>query len=153
MLRHKLFISNLEDFTDNSSFHNLIDDQVVNKEKVKKLIICSGKVYYDLILNRTNEEDIAIIRIEQLYPISLQELENIIKQYSNIKEICWCQEEHKNMGAWSFISPILNDVIKKVFPNKDLLYTGRKESASPATGYSALHKAELVQYINEALKI
>ncbi len=153
MLRQKLFVSNIEDFTELSSFHNVIDDDIISKDKVKKLIICSGKVYYDLLANRINKEDIALIRIEQLYPFPSIELEKLIKQYKNVSQIVWCQEEHKNMGPWSFVSPILSSIIKNIFVNKDLLYIGRKESASPAAGYGALHKAEFAEYINNALKI
>ncbi len=153
MLRQKLFVSSIDDFTESSSFHHLIDDDIISKDKVKRLIICSGKVYYDLLVNRPNNEDIALIRIEQLYPFPSIELEELIRQYKNVDQIIWCQEEHKNMGPWSFISPILNSIIKNIFPTKDLVYIGRKESASPAAGYAALHKAESAEYINNALKI
>jgi 2-oxoglutarate dehydrogenase E1 component len=153
MLRHKLFISDVMDIAEGSSFHKVIDDKIVEKAKVKKLIIYSGKVYYDLVMNKTNNIDIALIRVEQLYPFPISELEEILKQYSNIEEIIWCQEEHKNMGAWSFASPILKNIIEKIWLNLELLYVGRKESSSPAAGYSALHKIELEEFINKALKI
>jgi 2-oxoglutarate dehydrogenase E1 component len=152
MLRHKLFVSNIDDLTEKSSFKKVIDDFSVDKSKVRRLIICSGKVYYDLLMNRNDIKDIALIRVEQLYPFPSNEIENIIKQYKNLKEIIWCQEEHKNMGAWSFVKPILDKIIKPIFIDKNLIYIGRKESASPAAGYSALHKAEFEEYINNALK-
>lgn len=152
MLRHKLFVSNIDDLTEKSSFNKVIDDFSVDKSKVRRLIICSGKVYYDLLMNRNDIKDIALIRVEQLYPFPSNEIENIIKQYKNLKEIIWCQEEHKNMGAWSFVKPILDKIIKPIFIDKNLIYIGRKESASPAAGYSALHKAEFEEYINNALK-
>lgn len=152
MLRHQLAVSAVSDFTE-GRFQHIIDDVVVDKKKAKRVILCTGKIYYELITerNKYNISDIAIIRIEQLYPFHLELFEKIISQYINVAEILWVQEEPKNMGAWSFLFQIFSD--SKVFDDNKLSYIGRKASAATATGIYPIHVAEQTEIINSALKI
>lgn len=141
LLRHKMAISNLSELASDTSFIPVIDDNVSNKESVREIILCTGKIYYELLAKRDNIKNIAIIRIEQLYPWPEEELSNIMNSYKYVNNIIWCQEEPCNMGAWSFVS-------NKI---KNLHYTGRKESASPATGYLSIHNKEQEQLIDRAI--
>ena len=154
MLRAKEFVSSFADITNGTSFSTIIDD-TIKKDKVKRVIFCSGKIYYDLIDKRTLDKinHIALIRIEQLYPFPSKMLEEIIKSYKGVKEFVWCQEEHSNMGAWNFVRPIIEEIISKLCKNKELIYIGRDEAASPATGAANLHHLEKKQYMNKALTI
>ncbi|MFQ3306964.1 MAG: 2-oxoglutarate dehydrogenase E1 component [Candidatus Midichloriaceae bacterium] len=147
-LRHKLAVSNIEEFAEGTSFKLLIKDQNENK-KAKKIVFCSGKVYYDLLEHREKQQDfdIALIRLEQLYPFPAKEITKELQKYSNIKELIWCQEEHKNMGAWSYIKHKFDDVLKDI--EMKIEYVGREESASPAAGYMARHLQELNKFINK----
>jgi 2-oxoglutarate dehydrogenase E1 component len=154
LLRHKMAVSNLSEFSDNN-FKPIIgeNEKLVNDEKITKLILCSGKVYYDLIEARADKKinDIAIIRIEQLYPYPKDEINNELKKYKNA-QIIWCQEEPKNMGAWKFIEELIEESLSDL--NHNFLrpqYVGRISSASPATGYASQHKKEQEELINQAL--
>lgn len=139
LLRYPAALSTLTDFT-KGVFQEVICDRNFNAET---LILCSGHVYYDLLEKRT--DDVAIVRIEQLYPlIGLKEL---IPQYSHIKRVKWVQEEHENQGAWTYIRPLLKTLLPENIP---LEYVGRKESGASAAGTSFLHKAELEEFLREA---
>ncbi|OIO58874.1 MAG: 2-oxoglutarate dehydrogenase E1 component [Verrucomicrobia bacterium CG_4_10_14_3_um_filter_43_23] len=138
LLRHKECVSTIDDLSGNTHFHTVLDDHSSNT-KAERVIFCSGKVYYDLMHFR-NEHDVdntAIVRIEQLYPFDQEHFNQIAGKYKKAKEFIWCQEEPKNMGAWTYISPILEDNLKK-----KPLFVGRKASASPATGSLTVHKME-----------
>ncbi len=131
----------------NGAFEEVIDDPSGNK-KAKRLLLCSGKVYYDLIENRKSDT-IAIIRIEQLYPLHEEKIKKVIESYPNAQECFWVQEEHENMGAYSYIRFYLENLL----PEKlHLRYVGRERSASPAAGSGALHKKQLAKLLKEALE-
>lgn len=146
LLRHKNCVSTVKDFT-TGHFHGILDDELAIK-KAERVIFCSGKVYYDLGAYREENhiKNTAIIRLEQLYPLDKDTLSTIIKKYSSAKSFIWCQEEPKNMGAWSYIVPEL----EKLLNEKPLTYVGRKASASPATGALAVHKVEQTALIEES---
>lgn len=136
LLRYPSCVSKLHDFT-HGKFEEVIDDVTIEPAKVQKVVFCSGKIYYDLVEHRAkvNNNDTAIIRIEQLYPIPFKQITEIIARYSDAKQYVWAQEEPENMGAWSF-------VMRKIKTPKPWNYVGREEAASPATGYSKMHNAE-----------
>jgi 2-oxoglutarate dehydrogenase E1 component len=149
LLRHKLVISELKDFDSGTKFLPVISETVAINN-VKKLILCSGKVYYDLYEEREARKisDIALVRLEQYYPFPADELKAELKKYPNA-EIYWCQEEHQNMGAWNFVR---HRIEKLLDGNKQLTYIGRKESASPAAGYKKIHDIEQEELINTVFK-
>ena len=149
LLRAEDASSRTEDFT-NARFEEIIDDpSIKDSKKVTRVIYCSGKVYYDLVRGREaakQSSSTAIVRIEQLYPLHDERLRQIAKRYKSAKTHVWCQEEHENMGAWSFIAPRMTS-ITGIQP----IYAGRSESASPATGSSGRHKEQLAEFIQQAL--
>ena len=154
LLRHKMAVSKLSEFT-GENFKTLISEthKLNADDKIRRLILCSGKIYYDLIEAREASKinDVAIIRLEQLYPFPAQELANEIKKYKNA-EIVWCQEEPKNMGAWKFVDDLIEEVlIANKHKNSRAKYVGRVASASPATGYGSYHSREQKKLIDEAL--
>ncbi|MBD5780504.1 2-oxoglutarate dehydrogenase E1 component [Pelagicoccus sp. NFK12] len=149
MLRLKDAASPWEDI-ESGSFQEILDDDKATASKTKRLILCSGKVYYDI---RKKQEELkdkttAVIRIEQLYPLHTAKLEEIAKKYSKATNLVWCQEESQNMGAYTFIAPKLEEIFKK-----KPAYAGRGESASPAVGVMALHKKELAQLLEDAFTL
>ncbi len=147
LLRYSSAFSSLKEFTE-ENFKEIIDD-ITEIPKAKRLLICSGKVFYDLLEERSKRQctDIAIIRIEQLYPFHHEKFQRILSNYPQLEQCFWVQEEHKNAGAWLYIRPI----IESQLPQKvQLRYVGRKESASTAAGSQALHKKQLEEFINEA---
>lgn len=154
LLRHKLAVSDIFEFTD-LGFRKLIGEteKLVAAEKVRKVVLCSGKVYYDLLEARSASKvnDVALIRLEQLYPFASSELEAELKKYKNA-EIIWCQEEPKNMGAWKFVEELIEETaIKAQHKNARPKYVGRVACASPATGYGSYHASEQKKLIDEAL--
>ncbi len=154
LLRHKLAVSSIEDFTDKSSgFKQVIDDGVVNKKSARKIVLCSGKVYYDLLEAKevSKANDVALVRIEQYYPFPQHQLVEVIKQYSDVEEIIWCQEEPKNQGAWFYIRAYLELCLSEAKSKHHVKYVGRPESASTAAGYSKMHKIEQDKLVKEAL--
>ena len=143
-------ISTLDDFSKHG-YQEIIDDAKLasNGAKVRRVCLCSGKVYFDLLTERDKRgiEDVALVRIEQLYPLHCERLEELFDQYSDA-EFCWVQEEPKNMGAWNFIQTSLLDE----FPQRPRpRYIGRRAGASPATGHNIVHQREQKAIINEAL--
>ncbi len=143
LLRHPECVSQIDEFK-SGGFKEILDDPT-HPEKAKRLIFCSGRVYYDLIAER-NDEETAIIRIEQLYPLHKEMLTEIIASYSGIQEYLWVQEEPRNMGAWTSIAM----KIKELLPERaELKYVGRARSASPAAGSFALHKKQHDAIIQE----
>lgn len=136
-----------------SSFSEILDDKnIVNPNSVEKVLICSGKVYYDLMNERTKlqkEQSIAIIRVEQLYPFRDDIARSILATYSHAKSIVWVQEEPKNQGSWYFIAPRLMEVLGQ---GQSLSYAGRPEAASPATGFSKKHAYEKQQFLSIAFQ-
>ncbi|MGL4631390.1 MAG: 2-oxoglutarate dehydrogenase E1 component [Leadbetterella sp.] len=146
MLRHPQAISPIEDFAENTSFQEVIDDQGIEAKNIKRVILCTGKVYYDLHKRRLddNRKDIAIIRLEQLYPFPTKKIESILSKYKNA-EVVWVQEEPLNMGYWSFI--------QREFPKGIHDVIARKLSASPATGYTKNHNQIQANIIDKAFQL
>lgn len=148
LLRHKHCISTVADFTDNT-FWSILDetDESIAKPSVERIVLCSGKVYYDLCDYRAAHhlKNSAIVRIEQFYPLNTELLTQIIARYPNATDIVWCQEEPQNMGAWTFMLPHLVALIDRL-PR----YAGRAAAASPAVGSLALHKREQSILVAEA---
>lgn len=138
LLRYPTCVSSVKDFT-TGTFQEIYDDANANAKTVKKLAFCSGKVYYDLIeaKEKNNNDDIAIIRIEQLYPFPDKQIKVLLNKYSNAKEYIWVQEEPENMGAWAHIIRMFMN--SSELKNINLKYIGRTEAASPATGFSKTH--------------
>ncbi|MDE2091956.1 MAG: 2-oxoglutarate dehydrogenase E1 component, partial [Gammaproteobacteria bacterium] len=151
LLRHKLSVSNLSDLT-HGRFHVVIPEiDELRTERVRRVIFCSGKVYYDLLEARRADkkiEDIAIVRLEQLYPFPHEEYAEIIKRYAQALDIVWCQEEPQNQGAWYEIRHRLQEPLTH---HHKLRYVGRAASASPAAGYAQLHKQQQNELIEAAL--
>jgi len=155
LLRHKETVSTLEEMAE-GSFQVVLDeiDDTIIPENVRKIVVCSGKVYYDLLAERRKREitDIAIIRLEQLYPFPAKEYEACLLRYPNVKKIVWSQEEPKNQGAWYSSQHHFQRPIKKHFPKIVLGYAGREASAAAAAGYPALHLAQLEKFLDDAMK-
>jgi 2-oxoglutarate dehydrogenase complex dehydrogenase (E1) component-like enzyme len=128
-------------------FQPVIDDETITKKSdVTRIVLCSGKVYYDLDAARANP-NVALVRLEQFYPFPGNRLIELFAEYENAKEIFWTQEEPQNMGGWSFVEPRL----REIKPEKmTLRYVGRSASASPATGSYAIHNLEQQQIVDEA---
>jgi 2-oxoglutarate dehydrogenase E1 component len=134
-------------------FKPVIDDAAVSdKNAVTRIVLCSGKVYYDLDHKRTESEvkDVALVRVEQFYPFPLAKIKEIIAVYPNAKDLVWAQEEPQNMGGWHFVEPRLLDLMPSC-PRP--LYVGRTASASPATGSYVIHGLEQEKLVGEALRI
>ena len=158
LLRHKLAVSSLKDFAEKSSFHRVLWDDDAKKleapAKIKRVILCSGKVYYDLLQARRDRKikDIAILRIEQLYPFPAEVLAEELKPYKNA-EIVWCQEEAENQGAWSYMDRRIEAVLSKIKHKAERpKYIGRPASSVPATGLLSRHHEEQAALVDEALK-
>ncbi len=152
LLRHKEAISSLEDLA-SGSFQTVIPEtDSIQAKKSKRLILCSGKVYYELRSKRRELgiDDVVILRLEQLYPFPEELLGEIIAPYVNLETVVWCQEEPQNMGAWYSSQHHMLNVIRKHNTKLTLLYAGREGSASPAAGYAALHNKEQQQLIKDA---
>lgn len=149
LLRHPLCVSKVDAF-EKGGFQEILADPEGPKDPFR-VVFCTGKVYYELSQLRTKEklEGLALIRIEQLYPLHKERLKEFISAYSKASEFIWVQEEPKNMGAWNFIRPLLEELLPK---NSVLKYLGRPESASPATGSYVLHKKELAAIFQPLLE-
>ncbi|MEH6517671.1 MAG: 2-oxoglutarate dehydrogenase E1 component [Halioglobus sp.] len=153
LLRHKEAVSSLEDLA-NGRFQNVIDEtDDIDKSKVERLIVCSGKVYYDLRATRRERglDNIAILRLEQLYPFPEAELLQVLSGYTNVTDAIWCQEEPMNQGSWYASQHHMRRVIARHKVDVYLRYVGRDASAAPAAGYMALHIAQQEKFIDEAL--
>jgi len=146
LLRKKEATSSWDEL-EKGGFNEILDDSVEKPETVERVILCSGKVYYDLdAYRKTNKvTNTAIIRVEQLYPLNGGKLKEIVDKYASAESLVWCQEESQNMGAWTYISPILEELLG-VKPS----YAGRDASASPAVGTMSLHKSELETFLHVA---
>ena len=152
ILRHKLATSSIEDLS-KGSFMNLIQDQEVDKDNTDRLILCSGKVYYHLYEARQEKKisNVALVRIEQLYPFPDNDLMEALQEYKKLKDVVWCQEEPINQGAWYSSQHHMRNIVNKFNKNLTLSYAGREASAAPACGYMSLHLEEQKKFINEAL--
>ena len=151
LLRHPLSVSRLEELA-TSGFKTVIDEiDEVKPSAVTRIVLCSGKVYFDLLKSRreSKTESVAIVRVEQLYPFPSEEYEAILRKYSNAREIVWCQEEPQNQGSWYQIRHRLQS---KLGPKHELLYAGRAGAAAPATGIAALHELQQKNLVTAALQ-
>jgi 2-oxoglutarate dehydrogenase E1 component len=157
LLRHKECVSTLADMGPGSSFRRILveTDQLTDAARVRRVILCSGKVYFDLVAERRKRkiDDIAILRIEQLYPFPINRLGMRLSQYPNA-EVVWCQEEPENMGAWQFVDRRIDKALGAISVKaKRPIYIGRPESASPATGSARTHLKEQADLVDRALTI
>jgi 2-oxoglutarate dehydrogenase E1 component len=151
LLRHDQSVSSLEDLA-NGEFATVIDEidtQAVKPASVHRVVLSSGKVYFDLLKARraANIHDVALVRVEQLYPFPVAEMEALMARYPNAREVVWCQEEPQNQGAWYQIRHRLSTFVGK----RELLYAGRKPAAAPATGITKIHEMEQRELIEAAL--
>jgi 2-oxoglutarate dehydrogenase E1 component len=152
LLRHPMATSSRDDLA-NGKFHPfIVDKDFTDPKNLKRLVICSGKVYYDLIKYRQDNEidDVAIARLEQIYPFADDEITEQLKDFKSIKEIVWCQEEPKNMGAWTFVAPRFMELLQA---GQKLTYVGRQASASPAAGQKKIHQAEQDKLVHDAMTV
>ncbi len=157
LLRHKECVSTLADFGPGSSFKRILaeTDQLADPAKVRRVVLCSGKVYFDLVAERRKRkiDDIAILRIEQLYPFPFSRLGVRLAQYPNA-EVVWCQEEPENMGAWHFADRRIERALASAdVKAKRPVYIGRPEAASPATGSARKHLKEQADLVDRALTV
>ncbi len=145
LLRHEMCVSGIEDFTGDTRFMEVLDDPDAGNtpEKVKRVLLCSGKIYYELLERKLEDKrnDVAIIRLEQLYPFPLKQLDKLAEKYRNA-EAFWVQEEPSNMGAWQYIWAF--------YRPKNLKLVSRKSSASPATGFKKIHDKQQQEIIDQA---
>jgi 2-oxoglutarate dehydrogenase E1 component len=163
LLRHKRAISRLDEMGPDTSFHRLLWDdaqmlpdekiKLVADDKIRRVVLCSGKVYYDLYEEREKRgvDDVYLLRVEQLYPVPLKAL---VQEFGRFKkaDVVWCQEEPRNMGAWHFIEPYLEWVLTQAgADHKRARYAGRPSSAATAVGVMAKHMAQLSAFLEEAL--
>ncbi len=165
LLRHKRCVSTLKDFDEDSSFHRvlwddaeILPDQEVklrSDDKIERVVLCTGKVYFDLYEERQKRgiTDIYLMRLEQLYPFPYRALMKDLPRFPNA-EVVWCQEEPRNMGSWTFAEPNIESVLNRLnIQAKRPRYVGRPAAASPATGLMSVHQKEVQAYLHEALSL
>jgi 2-oxoglutarate dehydrogenase E1 component len=154
LLRKKEAVSTLDELAKGKFQTVLQDVGGLNPQNVKKVILCSGKVYYDLEAYRIEQgiEDRAILRVEQLYPFPEDDLIEALAPYVNMEEMVWCQEEPMNQGAWFQSQHHMLNAMWLHLPNKFLRYAGRPAAATPAAGYMALHVSQQKALIQDALE-
>ena len=164
LLRHKMAVSKAEEFQKGSSFHRVLWDDaqygnsgttLVADDKIKRVVMCSGKVYFDLLEERDARgiTDVYILRYEQFYPFPAQSSVKELERFKNA-EMVWCQEEPKNQGPWSFMEPNIEWVLTRIkAKNTRPIYAGRAAAASPATGLASRHKAEQAALVDDALTV
>jgi len=165
LLRHKICVSNLEDFSNKNSFHRILQDHAFDEEsgfiklkkdkKIEKVVICSGKIYFDLLEARekAKKNNVVFLRIEQLYPFPAKSLAKALKPYAKNANFIWCQEEPKNMGAWFSVRDYIQWTLDYIKANNNKIsYIGRGVAASPATGYAKRHLDQQREIIEEVLK-
>ena len=166
LLRNKYCVSNLEDFSKSNSFHRILWDHAIDPQskgfiklkessEIKKVILCSGKVYFDLLdaREKLKKDDVILYRIEQLYPFPAKALVNELKPFAKNAKFFWCQEEPKNMGAWFSVRDYIQwtlDTIKA--NNNEISYIGRSPDASPATGYAKRHNSQQQEIIDKVFE-
>ncbi|MDW7792488.1 2-oxoglutarate dehydrogenase E1 component [Morganella morganii] len=152
LLRHPLAISSLEELAEGRFEAVIGEADSLNPADVKRVVLCSGKVYYDLLEQRrkNNQTDVAIIRIEQLYPFPHEDIHAILAPFSHVKDFVWCQEEPLNQGAWYCCQHNFRDAVPA---GAALRYAGRPASASPAVGYTSVHQQQQQELVNDALNV
>ncbi len=166
LLRNKYCVSNLEDFSKSNTFHRILWDHAIDPQvqgfiklkessEIKKVILCSGKVYFDLLeaRERLKKDDIILFRIEQLYPFPAKTLVKELKPYAENAKFFWCQEEPKNMGAWFSVRDYIQWTLDTIKANNNVIsYIGRSPDATPATGYAKRHNSQQEEIINKVFK-
>ncbi|NBD29879.1 MAG: 2-oxoglutarate dehydrogenase E1 component [Alphaproteobacteria bacterium] len=164
LLRHKLAVSTAEEFQTGNSFHRVLwddaqygnsDTRLVGDDKIRRVVMCSGKVYFDLLEERDRRgiDDVYLMRFEQFYPFPAQSAVKELQRFPNA-DMVWCQEEPKNQGAWYFMEPNIEWVLTRIKAKHTRpVYAGRAAAASPATGLASRHKAEQEALVNDALTI
>jgi 2-oxoglutarate dehydrogenase E1 component len=163
LLRHKRVLSRLDDIGPQTSFHRVLWDgaqlhpnggvKLVEDTKIRRVVLCSGKVYYDLFEEREKRgvDNVYLLRVEQLFPFPLKALVSELARFPQA-EVIWCQEEPRNMGAWAFVQPYLEWVLEQSrCTSKRPRYVGRAASASTATGIMSSHLKQLKTFLDEAL--
>jgi len=161
LLRHKRCVSDLSELAEDSSFHRVLHDdaergksetKLVKDGKIRRVVLCSGKVYFDLLEEREKRglDDVYLMRVEQLYPFPLKSLAQELARFK-AADVVWCQEEPKNMGSWTFVEPYLEWVLGHAgSKSKRVRYVGRPASAATATGLMSKHLAQLNAFLDEA---
>jgi len=161
LLRHKRCVSRLDDFAAGTAFHRVLHDhaqrnadgiRLLEDKRIRRVVLCSGKVYYDLYEEREKRgiDDVYLLRVEQLYPFPLKSLAGEIARFRNA-DVVWCQEEPKNMGAWTSVEPYLEWVLGQAGSKvKRPRYAGRPASASTAVGQMSKHLVQLQSFLDEA---
>ena len=165
LLRHKRCVSDISEFSKNSTFHRVLEDDdykkinnlvTLNKDnKITKVVICSGKIYYDLIdaREKSKNKDVVIVRLEQLYPFPAKTLASTLKRYKNA-DFIWCQEEPKNMGGWNTVRNYIDRTLEIInFKDINVKYVGRQASSSTATGNANKHLAQQKEILEKVLKV
>jgi len=148
LLRHKQAVSRVEDLT-TGTFQEVLDDTAVDPARVRRVLLCSGKVYYDLVAQREaagKQAEVAILRLEQFYPWPVEQLKTALGRYRSAKDWVWVQEESQNMGGWNFVSHKLSETLNRTFQ-----YVGRDASASPAAGSHKVHEREQEELVQAAI--
>ena len=159
LLRHKLAVSELSEFAEGTSFHRILwdhdKDSLAKPKDIKRIVLCTGKVYYDLLQERRDRklDNVMLLRVEQLYPFPHKSLAEELKNYPNA-DIVWCQEEPQNQGYWHFVDRRIEAVLAEIKHKAGRpRYVGRIDAAAPATGLLARHQAEQAKILDEALKV
>jgi 2-oxoglutarate dehydrogenase E1 component len=157
LLRHKLAVSPLSEMSNGSGFRTVIPeiDAIAPPEQVRRVVICSGKVYYDLLAARRDQQitDVAIIRLEQFYPFPIRSLPSALAPYERA-EVIWCQEEPENMGGWNFVDRRIEALLAgRDVKAKRPVYVGREAAASPATGLARTHNEQQAALVKAALGV
>jgi 2-oxoglutarate dehydrogenase E1 component len=163
LLRHKRAVSRLDEMAAGTSFHRILWDdaqqladekiKLVPDDKIRRVVLCSGKVYYDLYEEREKRgvNDVYLLRVEQLYPFPTKALMLELQRFKQA-EMVWCQEEPRNMGAWFFVDTFLQWLLNQIgAKHRQPRYAGRPAAASPAVGVMSRHLAQLKQFLDEAL--
>tara|TARA_B100000614_G_scaffold248432_1_gene256322 strand:- start:316 stop:792 length:477 start_codon:yes stop_codon:yes gene_type:complete len=158
-------MSDISEFSKNSTFHRVLEDDAYKKinnlvtlnkdNKIKKVVICSGKIYYDLIdaREKSKNKDVVIVRLEQLYPFPAKTLASILKRYKNA-DFIWCQEEPKNMGGWNTVRNYIDRTLEIInFKDINVKYVGRQASSSTATGNANKHLAQQKEILEKVFKV
>jgi len=164
LLRHKKCVSSLAEFGPGSQFHRVLWDNAQSEaggsielktdDKIKRVVLCSGKVYFDLMeaRDKRGQDDTYLLRVEQLYPFPEHALSKELGRFKNVEHVVWCQEEPKNMGSWAYINEPLESVLLKLeLPVPRAKYAGRAASAATATGQASVHAAQQSALVEQAL--
>jgi 2-oxoglutarate dehydrogenase E1 component len=149
LLRHPAAVSRLDDLAEGAFHELLVDAGAAQAADVDRLIVCSGKIHYDLLEHSRlqGRESIALVRVEQLYPFSADRLAAVLSSFPHLRTMVWCQEEPRNQGAWNHLQPALREILP---PNTQLRYAGPPASSSTAPGHHAVHVARQKQVILDA---